>query len=175
LSDSKEHHYFGGIQWDITAKSKGSVKAGYGNKDFADRTFGSSNEFIMEAQIDHKLTPKTSLILKASRKTNETNVLTTDFVVSSFAGIEYLQRLTGKITADAKFGYTNDKYNGVFTSGGVTKKLTNDYYAASFALQYKFKEWIQMDLGYLYDLRKSSFPEFGYTGNSVFMRITGTL
>ena len=34
LFNSREHHWFGGVQWDITAKSKGSVKAGYGIKDF---------------------------------------------------------------------------------------------------------------------------------------------
>ncbi len=175
LSDSKEHHYFGGIQWDITAKSKGSIKAGYGIKDFTNSALGSSNDFILEVQIDHKLTPKTSLILKASRRTNETNVLTTDFVVSNSAGIEYLQRITGKVTADAKLSYTNDNYKGDFTSGGVTKKLRNNYYAAAFALQYKFKEWLQMDLGYIFDLRNSSFSEFDYTNNSVFIRVTGTL
>jgi hypothetical protein len=175
LSDSKEHHFFGGIAWDITAKSKGSVKAGYGIKDFTESALGSSNDFIMEAQIDHKLTPKTSLILRASRKTNETNVLTTDFVVSNTFGLEYLQRITGKVTADAKLSYTNDNYKGNFTSGGITKKLRNHYYIAAFALQYKFKEWLQIDLGYIFDLRDSSFSEFDYRNNSVFMRLTGAM
>ena len=35
LSNSAEHHSFLGVQWDVTAKSKGSVKAGYGLKDFS--------------------------------------------------------------------------------------------------------------------------------------------
>jgi hypothetical protein len=175
LPNSKEHHFFGGIEWDITAKSRGSVKAGYGLKDFQDSALGNNKDFIMEAQVDHKLTSKTSLIVKATRTTNETNVLTTDFVVSNAFGLEYLQRITGKITADAKLSFTNDNYNGNFTSGGVTKKLRNYYYNAAFALQYKFKEWLQMDLGYVFDLRDSTFEEFDYINNRIFIRLTGTL
>jgi hypothetical protein len=43
------------------------------------------------------------------------------------------------------------------------------------ALQYKFKEWLQMDLGYIYDKRDSSFAEFDYINNIGFLRITGSL
>jgi hypothetical protein len=43
------------------------------------------------------------------------------------------------------------------------------------ALQYKFKEWLEMDTGYLSGRRNSSFPEFDYTSNTLFLRITGSL
>jgi hypothetical protein len=97
LFNSQEHHYFGGLQWDITAKSRGSIKAGYGIKDFSSSTSGNSKDFILEAQIDHNFTPKTSLMLKASRRTNETNISTTDFILSNSVEAKYMQRLTGKI------------------------------------------------------------------------------
>jgi hypothetical protein len=49
--NSREHHYFGGIQWDITAKSKGSIKAGYGMKDFIDSDIKTSKDFVLEARL----------------------------------------------------------------------------------------------------------------------------
>lgn len=173
--NSKEYHLFGGIQWDITAKSKGSVKAGYGAKDFSNQAVKSANDFIMEAQIDYHFTPKTSIILKASRSTNETNIASTDFFLSNSVEVQYLQKITGKITADVKLAYTNDQYRGALVVNGTTGKLRENYYMGVCALQYKFKEWLQMDLGYIYDKRDSSFPEFDYINNIGFLRITGSM
>lgn len=174
LSDSQEHHYFGGIQWDITAKSRGSIKAGYGIKDFVS-VRDTSNDFIFEAQIDHHFTPKTSLMLKASRRTTETDISSTDFVISDALELEYLQRVTAKITADIKLSYTRDAYQDDFTYEGRTDLLDDDYYYGAFALQYKFREWLFADAGYIFMKRDSSFPDFDYTTNVVFFRITGSL
>jgi len=175
LSDSNEHHHFFGIQWDVSAKSKGSIKAGYGLKDFSSPGFKNSNDFIMEAQIDHKFTPKTSLILKASRKTNETNITTTDYILSDSVEADYLQKLTGKISAGILLGYTHDTYHGDVTLGGETKTLTDNYYTGALAFQYKFKEWLEMDAGYVINLRDSSFSDLDYTSNKLFLRVTGSL
>ena len=175
LSDSTEHHNFLGVQWDVTAKSKGSVKAGYGLKDFSKSGIKNSNEFILEAQADHKFTAKTSLILKASRKTNETNISNTDYMISDFIEAQYIQKLTGKITANAGLSYGHNAYHSDITYGGRTKKLKDDYITGMLALQYKFKEWLEMDTGYLLSRRESSFPEFDYTNNTLFLRITGSL
>jgi cell division septation protein DedD len=175
LFDSKEYHYFGGLQWDMTAKSKGSVKAGYGVKNFSVSSIGDAKDFILEAQIDHQFTPKTSVKVKASRKTNETNISTTDFILSNNIEVQYLQRLTGKITGDVNFSYTNDSYKGNLTFGGETKERKDDTFGGAFALRYKFKEWLQLDTGYIYTKRGSNFSDFDYTSNIVFIRIAGSL
>lgn len=175
LSNSKEYNHFVGIQWDVTAKSKGSVKAGYGLKDFNDSAMHDSRNFILEAQIDHKLTPKTSIILGATRKTEEPNISTTNYVLSDSIFAEYLQRLTGKITFDAKLSYTNDRYHDDLTYGGITNDLKDDYYLAMLAFQYRFREWLQVDTGYIFNMRDSSFPKFDYRSNTLFLRITGSL
>lgn len=174
-SNSAEHHGFLGIQWDVTSKTKGSVKAGYGLKDFSRSDIKNSNDFIFEAQVDHKFTAKTSVLLKASRKTNETNISNTDYMVSDFIEAQYIQRLTGKITANAGLSYGRNAYHNEFIYGGRTKKLKDDYITGMLALQYKFKEWLELDTGYLFSRRASSFPEFDYTNNSFFLRITGSL
>jgi polysaccharide biosynthesis protein VpsM len=173
--NSKEHHWFGGIQWNITAKSTGSVKAGYGVKDFTDPALKSAADFVMEAQIDYQFTPKTNIILNATRRTNETNVAETDFVLSDSVSLQYLQKLTGKITGDVKLSYTHDDYRGKITLSGVTGKLKDNYYMGTIALRYKFKEWLQTDLGYIFQKRDSSFPDFNYITNVIFLRLTGTL
>ncbi len=174
ILNSIEHHYFGGIQWEATAKSKGSIKAGYGIKDFS-YDDEESREFILELQVDYKFTPKTSLLLRALRRTNETNIATTDFILSNKLEAEYIQRVTGKITADIKLIYENDTYNGALTFSGETKEREDNYFYGIFSLQYDFKEWLKTNIGYIYARRDSNFSDFDYTANSIFFRITGAL
>lgn len=175
LSNSREHHYFGGVQWDITAKSKGSIKAGYGVKNFAS-SLKASRDFILEAQINHHFTPKTSVTLGVSRRTNETDVSATDFVISDTVELGYLQRVTAKITANIRLSYTHDDYKrDDFTYEGNTGKLDDDYYSGAFALQYRFREWVWTDAGYIFTSRDSTFSEFDYITNVVFFRLTGSL
>jgi polysaccharide biosynthesis protein VpsM len=175
VSNSNEHNQFVGIQWDVTAKSKGSVKAGYGLKNFKDSGIDDSRNIILEAQIDHKLSPKTSIILNVSRKTEEPNISTTNYVLSDSISAEYRQRLTGKITFDAQASYARDRYHNDLSYGGVTKELKDDYYMSMLAFQYRFREWLQIDTGYIFNLRDSSFSDFDYTSNTLFLKFTGSL
>ena len=174
LLNSKEHHFFGGLQWDITAKSRGHVKAGYGIKDMDDSETESKN-FILEVQMDHNFTPKTSLSFTASRKTNETNISTTDFMLSNSIGLKYRQKFTSRITGVVNFSYINDQYRGDLTFGGVTKEREDDYYDAGVAFQYELIDWLKIDTGYRYSRRESSFSDFDYTNNTLLLRITGSL
>jgi polysaccharide biosynthesis protein VpsM len=173
--NSKEHHLFGGIQWNITAKSKGNVKAGYGTKEFTDLTLKKASDFVMEAQVDYSFTPKTSINLNASRRTTETNVAGTDYVLSNQITLGYMQKLTGKITGDINLTYSRDDHKGKVTNDKQTGNLIDKYYKAAFALRYKFKAWLHVDLGYIFDKRVSNFSEFDYRANIFFLRLTGAL
>lgn len=172
--NSKEFHYLGGIQWDMTAKSSGTLKAGYGFKDFNEPDAEDSRDFIMELQFSHRFTPKTSMTLTASRTTNETNISTTDYILSTRIGVGYAQMLTSKLTADIQLAYTNDIYRHDLTYDGKTDQLNDKYYTASFALRHKVKRWLETSIGYLLSRRDSNFSEFDYTTNSIFLRATGS-
>ena len=173
-SNSKEYHYLGGIQWDMTAKSSGTIKAGYGFKDFTKSDSEDSKDFIMELQLSHRFTPKTSMTLTASRTTNETNISTTDYILSTAIGVGYVQMLTSKLTADIQLTYTNDIYRQDLTYDDRTDQLNDKYYTASFSLRHKVKRWLDTSVGYLFSRRDSNFSDFDYTTNSIFLRATGS-
>jgi polysaccharide biosynthesis protein VpsM len=174
VSISKEYHYLGGIQWDMTAKSSGTIKAGYGFKDFTGTDVNDSKDFIMELQLSHRFTPKTSMTLTASRTTNETNISTTDYILSTAIGVGYVQMLTSKLTADIQLSYTNDIYRQDLTYDDKTDQLNDKYYTASFSLRHKVKRWLETSVGYLFSKRDSNFSDFDYTTNSLFLRATGS-
>lgn len=175
LSDSLEHHYYGGLEWDITAKSIGSIKLGYGVKDFSSSYIKDNNDFIFEVRLDHKFTPKTSLILKATRRTEETNISATYYIISNSIEAEYLQRITRKIQFYLGAFYSNENYKGKVFYNNIVSKIEDDYYRLAVALQYEFREWLKADLGYIYNKRSSSLSDFDYTTNIIFLRVTASL
>ncbi len=172
--DSTEHNVYGGIEWDVTAKSKGSVKAGYGTKDLSNS--GIRNDIIIfEAKVDHRFTPKTSLGLTAFRKTDETNIPSTYFVLTQGVSAEYQQLLTARITGLATLSYTNEKYGADLTIGGNTAERRDNIYQASVGFQYEFRKWLKAGIVYVFTKDDSTFPEFDYSSNTLFFRITGSL
>lgn len=171
--NSKEHNFFAGLQWDITAKSKGSIKAGYGLKDFAGPGTATNN-LILEAKLDHRFTPKTSLALTAFRKTDETNIPSTFYILMNGFSANYQQMITSKITASALLSYTNEDYGGELTFGGMTARRKDNVYEASPGLQYEFRKWLKSSIIYDYIRRESNFPDFSFSTNSIVFRVTGS-
>ena len=165
--NNREHHLFGGITWDVTGKTKGTVKAGYGTQDFDDPSVKGYRGYIMQDSIDHNFSSRDSLKLTGSRSTNETNILGADYFVTTYLSAEYLHRLTGKITANASIGYERDSYRGL--------SRDDDTWTAGAGLSYQFKRWLLTEVGYSYTKRNSTVDEFTYSNNTVFFRIVGTL
>jgi polysaccharide biosynthesis protein VpsM len=172
--NSRENNFYGGVQWDITAKSSGSIKAGYGIKDF-DTISNSTNNFIFQAQLNHRFTPKTSLAFAVYRETDETDIVSTYFILSTGATLNYQQLITSKITGSIDLEYINEKYNGDLTFGGQTNAREDNVYQAGLRLQYEFRRWLKTSIGYTYLTRISNFPGFSFSGNTLFFTITGTL
>ncbi len=172
LSDSEEHHYFAGVDWNITAKSRGRIKIGYGVKDFARAGADDQDDLIFEAQIDHRFTRKTSVFAKVSRKTEETDLETTQGVLSDNFQLGYTQNLTAKLAASLKATYIHDSYDEDLTVGSQTDKRSDDYYSGDLALGYSPQEWLNLGIGYAYGDRNSNFDTFSYQSHTVYLNVT---
>lgn len=172
--DSIEHDFLLGAEWKITEKSKGSIKAGYGFRDFTDQVT-NSDTFVFEGRVEHRFTPKTSLTVTASRRINETNIPSTSFVLTNAVELKYQQMMTSKITGYLAMAYAHDKYGADLTLDGFTAKRKDNLYEISLGLQYEFRKWLRAGIIYLYTNRDSNFPEFSYSKNTLLFRLTGSL
>jgi hypothetical protein len=166
--DSSEHYFMGGISWDITAKSKGLLMAGYVVKNF-DRFSGSYDDFSLEAQLDYRFTPKTSLSVNAYRKPNETNVEGMDFSLTEGLEVRLQHLLSPRLTSSAGFLYINEHYK---EGPDFDEIIDSELYQVKLALQYAFKRWLKGGIGYARTIKNSSTSELEYRSNMFYFTIT---
>jgi hypothetical protein len=169
--DSKEYNLFGGFQWAVTAKSQGSVKAGWGSKDF--NGFSTRN-FIFEVTVNHRLSAKSALIFSAFGKTDETNVPSTFYTLVHGFEVKYQHMLSYMISSSLDFSYTNESYGQDQIIGAVTGKRRDNVYQASVSLHYELRKWLTTGVSYVFTSRESDFPEYNYTSNTILVNVTGT-
>ncbi len=175
ISSSEEHHYLLGLKWAMTEKSKGSVKAGYNSKGFEISAVDDGKDFIFELQASHTFTPKRSMDVTYMIRSNETDIVSTEYVLTNRLSVSYLQRFTEKIMTNLTVSYTGDGYEGDLAYAGEIDEMDNTVYSVVPALRYEFKKWLMADVVYIYTTRDSSFSDFDYSTNTIFFKITGSL
>jgi hypothetical protein len=173
--NSQEQLYFGGVQWDMTAKSRGRLKAGYGVKDFEDPTIDEADTIIFEAELNHKFTPKTALNLTGFSRTDETRIQGTDYVLTQGLSAGYNQRFTEKLTGHLFLSYSWDDYQGEVTIEGDTKEREDGLIRLRPSLRFNFTGWLMAEVAYLYSRRDSNFDLFDFTENRLSLRIAASL
>lgn len=169
--DSNEQYLLGGLEWRLTEKSFGRLKAGYEVKDFehGNRYRGYS----FELQLEHRLTPKTQLALAAYRKTNEARVAGTAFAISTGARLALSYMLTARITAALRLAYLNDRHRGTSPFLLSETVVKDNIYQAGVEVQYAFRRWLRARAEYLFTVKDSTDPAFDYRSSTLLLGLTG--
>jgi hypothetical protein len=175
LADSTERHYYLGLQWDMTAKSRGRFMLGYGEKDFNADAVSDQDDLLGEIQLDHRFSPKTSVYLRATRKTNESDIPGVKNILTHRAQLGLRQRLTAKLRGSIDLYYLRDSYRGEITVDNLRGERTDDYYGAGVALGYAPLRWLNLALGYRFSERDSNFSRFNYQSNTVYLTLAAAM
>ncbi len=141
-NDSEENRFYGGVTWAMTAKTRGTLKLGYVDKDFDLATAEDRDNFSMELQTQHNLTSKRALQVNAYRKYFESDMANASSYLSTGIDIGLMQRFTEKWSGTLNLYYENNDYEGVDRS--------DDFYGIGPAVRFEAKKWLVFDLGYNY-------------------------
>lgn len=172
LPGSEEDRVFVGFRKEVAAKTMITVKLGYQIKDFTSSNQGSAGDVAFETQIQHTFTPKSSVGLVISRKTQETDIIGPKYVLSSAASAQFIHRFTEKLTGTVNAGFTDDQYKGgAVTAGSETGNLEDRYYSGGLTFVYIFRRWLSTQLGYVYTRKGSNFPTRDFYSNMVTFNI----
>jgi len=173
--DSEERIFFGGITWKMTARSQGRFKIGYGEKDFADAAIKDNHHLFLEGAIHHSFTPKTGLSLVGFRRTDETTIAGTRYVLTHGVTADYTQRFTEKLTGHLHCSYAWDQYQEKISFDGETREREDDLIRFRPSLRYAFTRWLRIDAAYMYSRRNSNFNIFDFAENRFFLRLSLSL
>ncbi|WP_084457193.1 outer membrane beta-barrel protein [Desulfogranum mediterraneum] len=170
--DSREHHLYGGLRWRLTGKTMGQIKLGYLTKDFSDERLENSGDFVLQGWVDYDLSAKTRLKLLASRTIEEPDVYSLESVTSNRVSLAYAHKLSSKISANARAGYSYRDYAGVYRSAEAEGTRQDDEYRLRFYLDYDIQDWLGLRASYDYFDRDSSLSALSYTDNRLLLSIT---
>jgi len=166
-TDSTEDRYYAGATWDMTAKTRGTLKLGYIEKDFDAPALEDQEGFSVELQTQHNLSPKRGLQINGFRKFNESDFGDASTFLSTGINIALLQRFTEKWSGTFDVSFENNDYKGF--------DRTDDLFGLGPALRFEPRKWLIFDLGYHYYLNDSNITAYDYEANQVYFRATLSL
>ncbi|MFO7752055.1 MAG: outer membrane beta-barrel protein [Desulfobacteraceae bacterium] len=169
LFDSQEHRYYAGVDWDVTAKTRGRAKMGLIEKNFDESGIDDEEGFSMEVQAQHNFSPKRAINLNLFRHYTESSIGDSWASMTTGADAALLQRFTEKWSSTVSVNFTRDDYEGAYTSGGKTDEREDDTFRAGASLIFEPRDWLSFDLGYYYSNRDSNFSEFDFENNTVYI------
>ncbi len=173
LDNSQQRAYLG-IDYKVTEKVRALGKLGYNSKDNSG-SLGDRDDFVYELQADYQFTPKNNLNLQLWRKLKESDTAGTTGILGSWFAATFSQKLGQRMVASAMAGWARDDYDGTITVGSKTDERQDDYLMVTLSLSYAMQKWFEINAGYNYVNRDSSFSSFNYDSNGLFVSLTGKL
>ena len=163
--NSREDRYYGGVSWEATAATTGTVKVGRLEKRFdsgAPTFKGTSWEAIVT------WAPRTysKFDFYATRTTNESSGLG-DFILSDIAGVTWTHAWSSVMNTGVDARFQRDKYKGFDRS--------DDIKSLGFKVGYKFRRWLTIGGEYTYTQRDSNQGAFEYDKNLYLLTATASM
>ncbi|MBU1195122.1 MAG: outer membrane beta-barrel protein [Proteobacteria bacterium] len=160
--DNVENRFYSGVNWEVTAKTRGTLKLGYIDKDFDSDTRSDQDDFSLELQTQHNFTPKRALQLNGYRKFHESDLSIASSYLSTGIDVGLMQRFTEKWSGTLNGLYEQNKYNGF--------DRDDNLFGIGPAIRFEAKKWLIFDLGYQFFINDSNLDAYDYKGHLLFLR-----
>jgi uncharacterized repeat protein (TIGR01451 family) len=189
--DSYEHRYYGGIRWEMTGKSNGQIKGGYGKKKTTDspmidtdvdRSDVSEGNWMAAIQLDHNLTSKINLSFNAYRRYDEVlehrydygdlEKFYADYTLAHFAGLKFSWNVIRIIhlNLDTSIFYDEFKGSQLENRQGDIDDREDWEYAVSPSVTVALWEHCSINGAYIYTNHDSNYNANDYIDHTFFLR-----
>jgi hypothetical protein len=162
---SEEERIYGGVTWDATAQTTGTIKVGQLKKKF---DIGpSSSDTGWEAQVSWMPRSYSKFDLYSSRNPVESTGEGA-FILSDATGLVWTHDWNSVWTTAANVRFQNDKYQGLTPRKDEVTSL-------GLKATYKMRRWLTLGAEYTYTNRDSNSPINEYDRNLWLLTVTGTM
>lgn len=175
LRDNDARNFSAGITWNVTAKTRGTIRAGYDVRDYGDT--GDDEEltgYIFQANIHYQVSSKTELGLRGYHRNEESYYANYDFTRTTAVGLSYHQALTYRIALDLSGWYRWLDYD-VRDDAIFAPDRSDQSADVECALVYAFRKWLSAALSYQHRRRDSDIDWETFSGNTAMLTITGSI
>lgn len=166
--DSNEQRYFGGLDWDATAKTSGSLRVGYLRKRFSNSLSSGTGNFSWELGMTWAPLSYSTIDLSTESTTNETDGLGT-FIKTKSGSISWNHAWSSKLSHTVTGSLSRDKYAGA----GIAR--TDNVRSFGLSIDYQLQRWLNIGTSYDYTNRNSNALNSSYKKNVVAINFLATL
>ena len=159
-----------GATWEVTGKTTGEVSVGWQAKNLDQASAGTRGNsrfsgFAFTGTVSWSPQKRTRVKVSGYRRTNETILGGTRFVVRTGTSLSLSHALAYKWRATARFAYNHDGYSDPIFAEGKRQKRRDDYLTLGGGLWYQIQPWLGIRTAYSYAERLSNFLSVQYVAS----------
>jgi len=169
LLDSYNLTFYGGLTWEATAKTAGTVKAGWQRKKSKRGNQSGGGFFSLDADITWTPLTYSTWTLKSGIRATESdsNGISGSYIKTNDVLLNWNHKWSERLSHTARVGYVHDRY-----IGSVRRDNT---ITAGLGLNYALAPWLGVGAGYDYANRASNVLNAAYHESVYSISVTGTL
>ena len=146
-----------GVTWEATAKTTGTIKVGYEEREFDRKPFDDQDNVSWEADVTWQPRTYSTFTFSTSKGTEEGSV-SANIVDTTRAGINWNHHWTSDVYTDLSYQYTEED----FESSLNREDEVNQF---GVKVSYDVVRWMTVGLGYTFKDRDSNFAIRDYDRN----------
>ena len=163
-ASGEERRYYGGVSWEATAATVGTLKVGRLERKFD--TAGEDTASSWEGIVSWSPRTYSKFDFFTSRQTNESTGLGR-FILSSIAGVSWNHAWSSVLSTGVDLRLQKDDYRG-FDRRDEIRSL-------GLRAGYKFRRWLTIGAEYTHTNRDSNTPLFEYDKNLYLLTATASM
>lgn len=164
--DSNNVGLLGGVTWDVTAKTTGTVKLGAEKKSFDRSRFDDADGSMWEAGVSWSPRTYSTFNLNTRRGFDEGDD-GAEVIESQTTTISWDHEWLDRVSTEVSYNYTDNEYQGIDRQDKI------DTFGVG--LNYEMRRWLDIGIGYTYADKDSTAAGESYKRNIYAISFTASL
>ena len=167
--DNDRDRFYVGATWAATARTTGSVRLGYENRDFDNYNKEDGDGFSWAADVTWSPRTYSTLTLSSSRTREEARVFS-NFVDTKQAGINWNHDWGSNVTSDVFYNWIEEDFDNT-----ASLDREDEINELGMEVRYTVQRWMSVGLGYRYKDRESNALVRDYDRNMFTLNLNVSL
>ena len=164
--DSTEMRYFGGVRWEATAKTQGSVRAGYMTKRFSEGSRPDASAYTYDASITWSPLTYSVVHLNGVRTFGE-QTSGGNYILTDNGTLLWTHDWSSRVRSSLSYGHGRDVHEGL--------NRTDTRQNLGLKGTYAFRRTVRLGGEVRHEERRSDAPNLDYKRNVVLFTVEATL